>query len=1140
MRYIIGLNVGIGTVGWSAIQYDEPRHILDFGIRAFESGENKKKKMSNSQIRRGYRSVRRLERRRSFRKNEVKRILHAAGIISEQEISEYYKGCNSNNPIELRVKGLDFKLAPSELAACLINISNRRGYQDFYELDETDLSDEEKKQYLTERAGAETVDNLMDSGNYRTVAEMILNAPEFDGPGTRSYRNTQFKANMILINRKYLQSECEMILREQQKFYPTITDDVITELLTVIFRQRDFEDGPGDVNDPYRKYSGFMDTYGTCRFMPENNRGCRMTVLSDVYSLVNELSQFKYYNSEGNEELPPALAKEYIDFVLSTGNISVSNVTALAKKHGISVITKSAQKKNSLSNCLKYIKPMKKIYDSCGLDWESAVSEDYRDTSSFLNQLGVCLSQNITPSRRISALRNFCCELDESLISKLAVQKFSGTSNVCNEYMIEAVNAFLSGTRYGEFQAQFIKKTKADNVLNHTRHKKLPDFEKDKDSFEFYNNKVVCRAINETRKIINALIDRYGSPYAINLRVCSELGHSFDERNKHAKTQRANEKTRAEAKRVIAEILDVSETEVSEAQIERYRLGEQQGWVCMYSGKEIDKAMALDFKRHEYDVDHIVPYSLILDNTDTNKVLVSTDENWLKGQRTPLMYMDAEQARTYKARVQKFYKDKKIDERKYEYLMQSDINSERMEDWKSRNLNDTRYITSFLVRYLSENLEFDHSNDEGYRRKEVFAMNGYVVSHLRRLWLNEATWGRCDRSELRKISLLDYAVDAVVIACTLPPYVEIATVQDKLRRIYKQAHNVETEEYEITKANCLEAMWKYHGIPENIVRPLLRRSDRTPCLIPTLREEVDARFIEPITFRYFGDEEQKAMSDEEIYQLHTAKCHEMYPYDKAFANNIHPLIVSHKPRRKSTGTITKENAISLKEIDGVLYQLVRTSILSLTKKQLSSLYTDDINLKAQLESLMEPMKDSDTVQAALKLVGKDKFTDCNGRTINRVTILRTPRGKHYTKRISDTDSAVLDATSYYCIELYRDKKGNLKVLGITYSDLKKKDRKLYLADHFKYPDDYAKHVMYLHKWDYIRIEDKNGNLKFSGYYVAVSCINSGRIYYANDTTATASTGSIGFSKTDTVTKHPVDILGKPNFSCSLSDTPLSY
>lgn len=1144
MRYIIGLDVGIGTVGWSAVQYDEPRHILDFGIRAFESGENARKKKSNSQMRRGYRSVRRLERRRSFRKSEVKRILCTAGIVTEQEIEEYYKSYDSNKPLELRVKGLDFKLKPAELAACLINICNRRGYRDFYELDETDLTDEEKKEYLTERAGAETVDNLMNGGNYRTVAEMILSTPEFDGPGNmRSYRNRQFKANMILINRKYMQNEVEMILRKQQEFYPAITDEVASELLTVIFRQRDFEDGPGDVNDPYRKYSGFLDTYGTCRFMPDKIRGCRMTVLADVYALVNELSQFKYYDSEDNEVLPPALAKEFIDFALCNGTIDVSNVKTIAKKHDITVLAKTDKKNNSLSKCLKYIKPMKEVFEACEMDWSAYISENYRDMSSFLNYIGTYLSQNITPARRIAALRHCFYKLDESFISKLSTKKFSGTTNVCVEYMISAIDAFLSGIRYGEFQAQFIKRTAASNTLGTKRYKKLPDFEKDKDSFEFYENKVVCRAINETRKVLNAIIERYGSPYAINLRVCSELGHSFDERDKYTITQRTNEKKRAEAKEAIAKILGIAESAVSEVQIERYRLGQQQGWICMYSGEEIDKAKALDFKRHEYDVDHIVPYSLILDNTLENKVLVSTDENWLKGQRTPLMYMGKEQAKAYKTRVQKLYKgkkDKKISDRKYAYLMQPDLNTERMDEWKSRNLNDTRYITSFLVRYLSENLEFDHSDDEGYRRKEVFAMNGYVVSRLRRLWLNEATWGRSKKSELRKITLLDHAVDAVVIACALPPYVEIATVQDKLRRIYKQAHNVETEEYEITKANCIDAMWRYHGIPEKVVSALLRRSDRTPCLIPNLREEVDARFIEPITFRFFGDDEQKAMSDDEIYQLHTAKCREMYPYDKEFADSIRPLIVSHKPRRKSTGNITKDNAIALKEIDGVLYQVVRTPILSLTKKQLPSLYTDDITLKAQLEELMEPMKDGDTVQAALKLADTEEFVDCNGRKVNCVTVLKTPKGKHYPKQVSDTNTTILDVTSYYCIELYRDKKGNLRVLGITFSDLKKKDGKLWLADHFKYPDDYAEHIMYLHKWDYIRIRDKNGALKFSGYYAAVCGINSGRIYYANDTTATISTGSIGFSKADTVTKHPVDILGKPNFSCSLSDTPLSH
>ncbi|MCC3352091.1 hypothetical protein [Ruminococcus albus] len=79
-----------------------------------------------------------------------------------------------------------------------------------------------------------------------------------------------------------------------------------------------------------------------------------------------------------------------------------------------------------------------------------------------------------------------------------------------------------------------------------------------------------------------------------------------------------------------------------------------------------------------------------------------------------------------------------------------------MGGWRSRNLNDTRYICKYLVNYLRKNLRFDRSyesSDEDdlkirdhYR---VFPVKSRFTSMFRRWWLNEKTWGRYDKAELK-------------------------------------------------------------------------------------------------------------------------------------------------------------------------------------------------------------------------------------------------------------------------------------------------------------------------------------------------------------------------------------------------------
>ncbi|MCC3352090.1 HNH endonuclease domain-containing protein [Ruminococcus albus] len=77
-----------------------------------------------------------------------------------------------------------------------------------------------------------------------------------------------------------------------------------------------------------------------------------------------------------------------------------------------------------------------------------------------------------------------------------------------------------------------------------------------------------------------------------------------------------------------------------------------------------------------FEVDHIVPYSLILDNTINNKALVYAEENQKKGQRTPLMYMNEAQAADYRVRVNTMFKSKKCSKKKYQYLMLPDLNDQ--------------------------------------------------------------------------------------------------------------------------------------------------------------------------------------------------------------------------------------------------------------------------------------------------------------------------------------------------------------------------------------------------------------------------------------------------------------------------------
>ena len=1129
MKYIIGLDIGIGSVGWAVIRNDDKNRIENFGVRIFESGESNNGKDRSSQERRGFRSTRRLLRRKSHKKNRLKSHLQNIGLVTINNLNLYFEQ-GHNDILTTRVRGIDERLMPCEIAACLINICNRRGYKDFYEVDMDLLSDVEKKEYESERQGATLINNLMASKKYRTVAEMYMNDLEFESDNGvfRKYRNSKFNETTNLVSRNMLENEVDIILNKQREYYPCLTAENIDFIKEIIFKQRDFEDGPGDVNDKFRRYKGFLDSIGNCQFYKEEKRGQRYTIIADIYALTNVLSQYKYYDAQGNFNLPVELAQRFIEYTLENGRIGKKEIKQLAGEYGIKVNIVDTEKGDSISNCIKYLKAVKKAFEDNGYDYNKLVSDNYLDVEkNLINRVGVILSTYQTPSRRKSELM----KIDEistcpELINTFVLKKFSGTSKVSIRYMQDSISAFLNGDIYGKFQAELIKELGAKEESEKTLHYKLPSFESEKDTFEFYKNPVVCRSINETRKIINNIIDLYGSPYAINIEVASELNKCYDDRMTDIRNQNKNEKDTKNAETEICELLGIDKSEVTSVMIEKYKLGKAQDWHCLYSGNPIDKKECLSKNNRTYEIDHIIPFSLILDNTLNNKALVLASENQFKKQRSPLMYMSNDKAKEFTARVNDMWLKKKINNKKRSYLLlESLANADMITEWKSRNINDTRYIAKYLVNYLKNNLKFGNYSHQGLYRDYVYAVKSSITSRMRRQWLNTKTWGVYDKSELKKITYLDHAVDAVVIANCLPAYVEIASENIKLRNMFKKAGNAVTQEYTDSMEKCIETMYKYYHLKRSEVEPLLKYKKKTPCLIDNLRDEVDKRFVDCDIFRRWEEENAKAenreivnFTDQEIAKFYSDRMKEFYFNDLEFAENLQMPLVSCKPDRKYSGEITLSNPVSVIEKDGKMYQKSRKDIAAIKEKDIDNIFSDNKDLIDSLKNIFKGRKDGITVGDILKEENLSCFITEAGTRVNRVTILSGCNSTFYRKEINDNNYTILNNNKYYCVEVYKDKKGLVRTQGIKYTDLVKKDSKLWLKNGYSYPDNYNTHIMYIFKNDFIVVYTKDGKVKFKGYYQSPHHV--GKDYCAKSYNNTNSQDiSISAPKQDYVIKY---------------------
>lgn len=130
-KYVLGLDVGITSIGWSII--DEVKgKLLDMGVHMFEQATPAQEVRLN-------RSARRTLRRRNWRKKQLKNAFVEFGLISKEEMnqrdylsytahSDTYTRPEEDTVYHLRLKALKEQVSLRELLLCLYNICGTRGH----------------------------------------------------------------------------------------------------------------------------------------------------------------------------------------------------------------------------------------------------------------------------------------------------------------------------------------------------------------------------------------------------------------------------------------------------------------------------------------------------------------------------------------------------------------------------------------------------------------------------------------------------------------------------------------------------------------------------------------------------------------------------------------------------------------------------------------------------------------------------------------------------------------------------------------------------------------------------------------------------------------------------------------------------
>ena len=280
---------------------------------------------------------------------------------------------------------------------------------------------------------------------------------------------------------------------------------------------------------------------------------------------------------------------------------------------------------------------------------------------------------------------------------------------------------------------------------------KLPVNKEADKEIQSIRNPIVITALFELRKLVNELIDEHGKIDEIKVEMARDLKISKSQRNKIRRDQKRLEK---ENDRVKAEVLKY--TNLSHDTILKFKLWEECKKTCPYTGYAISVTQLFS---GEVQIEHIHPWSRSLNDSFNNKTICYTDENRNKANKTPFEFYGNDEANwsAIKERALKLFSDTKEYPNAYQKFKRF-VQHKFDDDFTSRQLNDTRYISKEAKNYLSKIC------------KKVMVSPGQATSNLRQKWgMNNIL---NDENEKTREDHRHHAVDALVMACTKVSYVQ--------------------------------------------------------------------------------------------------------------------------------------------------------------------------------------------------------------------------------------------------------------------------------------------------------------------------------------------------------------------------------
>lgn len=702
MRYRLALDMGTTSIGWALIRLDaesNPCAIIRMGVRIFPDGRNPKDGTSLAVTRRQARQMRRRRDRLLKRKQRMLDALVRLGFFPADEATR--KALVTLDPYALRAKGVREQLTGPEFARALFHINQRRGFLSNRKTDKRDNESGALKKAISELRVKLATEQCLTLGEWLAKRHATRQSVRARLRG----KTQKDKAYDFYVDRAMVEDEFNILWSAQQRFNPELFSEAARqELLDILLHQRPLK--------PVKP--------GRCTLLPEMERAPLAMSSTQRFRIYQELNNLRILTPQLTEQ---ALTQEQRDKLAALlERRSEVRFTAMLKElklpgsthFNLEDIKRDRLKGNATTASLAKPEHFGDLWHTFDLAKQNQIVERLLNEPS--ESALVAWLQANTPVDEAHAVNIANAGLPEGYgnLSLAAIDmilpELIGQVIPYSEAVKRAGLGSHSALSHSEATGEVMLQLPyyGDPLRRHVAFAK-DNPRNDEERFGKIANPTVHIGLNELRKVVNALIKRYGHPSEVIVEVARELKMSHARSLELQREQKEKQDRNERLVRDACEVLGLSPENLDRAKrrelSQRLQLWEELNKHdaadrrCPYTGEQIGIEKLLS---SEIEIEHILPYSMTLDDSLNNKTLAMRRANRDKGNMTPYAAFGKhpQPGYDYDAMLQRAAKMPKEKAKRfapdgYERWLKED------KDFLARALNDTAYLSRIAKEYLS-------------------------------------------------------------------------------------------------------------------------------------------------------------------------------------------------------------------------------------------------------------------------------------------------------------------------------------------------------------------------------------------------------------------------------------------------------